>query len=68
MFYLRKLKTMDIVQNNGQERVTSTHWIRGWVGSRASLDAVEKRKISCPCQELNPNFSAIQPIAHCYTN
>jgi hypothetical protein len=23
------------------------------VGSRADLDAVEKRKISCPCQESN---------------
>jgi hypothetical protein len=24
----------------------STYWIRGWVGSRAVLDAVVKRKIS----------------------
>jgi hypothetical protein len=29
-----------------------THWIEGWVGPRAGLDAVEKRKI-LPCRELN---------------
>jgi hypothetical protein len=28
-------------------------WIGGWVGPRASLDAVEKRKI-LPCREKNP--------------
>ena len=27
-----------------------THWIRGWVGPRASVKALEKRWISCPCQ------------------
>jgi hypothetical protein len=27
------------------ERAPSTHWIGGWVGPRAGLDAVEKRKI-----------------------
>jgi hypothetical protein len=25
-----------------EERVTGTHWIGGWVGPRAGLDAVEK--------------------------
>jgi hypothetical protein len=33
----------------------STHWIGGWVGSRAGLGTVEKKKISCPCWELNPS-------------
>jgi hypothetical protein len=32
-------------------------------GPTASLDAAEKRKISDPCQELNPDSSAIQPVA-----
>jgi hypothetical protein len=31
----------------------STHWIRGWVGPRVGLDAVEKRKI-LHCRESNP--------------
>jgi hypothetical protein len=31
-----------------------THWIGGGVCPRAGLDAVEKRKISCPCRESNP--------------
>jgi hypothetical protein len=26
-----------------------TDWIYGFVGPRADLDIVEKRKISCPC-------------------
>jgi hypothetical protein len=26
------------------ERAPDTHWIRGWVGPRAGLDDVEKRK------------------------
>jgi hypothetical protein len=34
------------------------HWLGGWVGPRASLDAVGKRKISCPWQELNPDRPA----------
>jgi hypothetical protein len=29
-----------------KERAPITHWIGGWVGLRASLDAVVKRKIS----------------------
>jgi hypothetical protein len=31
-----------------RERAPDTHWIGGWVGSRAVLDAVVKRKISIP--------------------
>jgi hypothetical protein len=38
------------------ERTSFTHWIRGWVGPRACLDAVEK----IPVVKRNP---AIQPVA-----
>lgn len=31
-----------------------THWTGGWVGIWSGLDTVEKTKISCPCQEINP--------------
>jgi hypothetical protein len=34
-----------------------THWIGGWVGPTAGLDAVEKRKIF-HCRELNPGLPA----------
>jgi hypothetical protein len=37
------------------ERAPGTHWIGGWVGPRAGLDAPEKRKISCPCRESKPS-------------
>jgi hypothetical protein len=30
---------------NPKERAPGTHWIGGWVGPRAVLDAVVKRKI-----------------------
>jgi hypothetical protein len=33
-----------------------------WVGSEAGVDAVEKRKTSCPCQQSNPDFSVVQPV------
>jgi hypothetical protein len=34
-----------------RERAPSTCWIGGWVGPRASLDMVVKRKITSPLQE-----------------
>jgi hypothetical protein len=43
-----------------QGKDPGTHWTGGWVGSRAGLDAVEQRKISCPCRESNP---AVQPVS-----
>jgi hypothetical protein len=30
------------------ERAPGTHWIGGWVGPRAGLDDVEKRKLILP--------------------
>jgi hypothetical protein len=45
-----------------QKRAPGTHWI-DWVGSRAVLDAVVKRKISIPRRESNPGTPIVQPVA-----
>jgi hypothetical protein len=38
-----------------RERAPGAHWIGGWVGPRASLDNVEKRKfLTLPRLELQP--------------
>jgi hypothetical protein len=37
------------------ERAPGTHWIGGWVGPRAGLDAAEKRKIPLPYRKWNPD-------------
>jgi hypothetical protein len=49
-----------------RERATGTHWIGGWVGPRAGLDAVVKRKIPSPCRDSMP--PTIQPVAQRYTS
>jgi hypothetical protein len=36
---------------------------QGWVGSRASLDVMEKRKICCPYRESNSGSSVVKPVA-----
>jgi hypothetical protein len=51
-----------------RERAHGTHWIRGWMGPRAVVDAVVKRKIPSPCQESNPRTPIVQPIAQRYTD
>jgi hypothetical protein len=51
-----------------RERAPGIYWIGGWVGPRAILDVVVKRKIPSPHQESNPRIPIIQPIAQCYTN
>jgi hypothetical protein len=40
------------------ESATITRWVGGWVGHRAGLNAVVKRKIPNPCRELNPDCPA----------
>jgi len=35
---------------NPRERAPGTHWIGGWVGPRAGLNAVVKWKISSPAE------------------
>jgi hypothetical protein len=50
-----------------RERAALTHWIRGWVGSRALLDAVVKSKIPSPRWESNSRKPIVQPVAQRYT-
>jgi hypothetical protein len=40
-----------------RERSLCTHWIEVWVGARAGLDTVVKRKIPSPCRKTNPQSS-----------
>jgi hypothetical protein len=40
-----------------------THWTGGWVGPRAVLDAVVKRKIPSSRQESNPRTPIVQTVA-----
>jgi hypothetical protein len=51
-----------------KERAPGTHWIGGWVGPRAVLDAVVKRKIPSPCRESNPRTPIVQLVAQRYTD
>jgi hypothetical protein len=46
-----------------RERAPGTHWIGGWVGPRAVLDAVVKRKIPSPGRESKPRTPIVQPVA-----
>jgi hypothetical protein len=46
-----------------QGKSPSYHWIGGWVGLRAVLDAVVKRKIPSLRQESNTRAPIIQPVA-----
>jgi hypothetical protein len=46
-----------------RERAPGTHWIGGWVGLRAGLDTVVKRKIPSPRRESNPDHAIVQPLA-----
>jgi hypothetical protein len=49
------------------ERIPGTHWVGGWVGPIAVLDAVVKRKIPSPRRESNPRTTIVQPVAQRYT-
>jgi hypothetical protein len=46
-----------------QGKSAGTHWIGGWVGARAVLNVVVKRKIPSSRRELNPRIPIIQPVA-----
>jgi hypothetical protein len=51
-----------------RERAPDTHWIGGWVGPRAVLDAVVKKKIPIPSRESSPRTPIVQPVAQRYTD
>jgi hypothetical protein len=52
-----------------RERDPCIHWIKGWVGPRASLDMVSKRKIPSLWPGIEPQSSDHpQPIAGWYTD
>jgi hypothetical protein len=40
-------------------RAPGTHWVGGWVGPRAVLDAVVKRKNPSPFTPRSPNWSVV---------
>jgi hypothetical protein len=41
--------------------IPNIDWLGGWVSPRASVDAAEKRKISCSCWELNLSSLDVKP-------
>jgi len=45
---------MEVILNLDRERAPGVHWIGVWVGPRAGLDIVVKKKIPRPCREANP--------------
>jgi hypothetical protein len=51
-----------------RKRAPCTHWVGGWVGLRAVLDAMVKRKIPSPLRESNPRTPIVQPVAQRYTD
>jgi hypothetical protein len=50
------------------EKAPGNHWVGGWVGPRAVLGTVVKRKIPSPCRESNPRTPIVQPVAQRYTD
>jgi hypothetical protein len=46
-----------------RERAPGTHWVVGYVGSRAVLDAVLEKKIHSPRRESKYRTLIVQPIA-----
>jgi hypothetical protein len=47
------------------ERTPGTHWIGGWAGPRAGLDAEARRKILCPFRGSNPDCPARSQTLYC---
>jgi hypothetical protein len=51
-----------------RERAPDTHWIGGWVGPRAVMDTLVKRKLPSLRQELNPRTLIVHSVAQRYTD
>jgi hypothetical protein len=51
-----------------RKRCPGIHWIGSWVGPRAVLYAVVKRKIPSPRRKSNPKTPTVQPVARRYTD
>jgi hypothetical protein len=45
-----------------------THWLGGWVGRRADLNAVKKIEVSCPCRESSQIPLTSSPYLDCESN
>jgi hypothetical protein len=53
---------------SGQLHAPGIHWIGGWMGPRAVLDAVVERKIPSPRWKSNSRTAIVQPVAQRYTD
>jgi hypothetical protein len=51
-----------------RERAPDNHWIGSWVGPRAVLDVVVKRKIPSPRRKSNPRTPIFHLVAQRYTD
>jgi hypothetical protein len=50
-----------------RERAPSLHCIGDWMGPRAGLDTVSKRKTPSSGRDSNPDHPVVQPVVSRYT-
>jgi hypothetical protein len=51
-----------------RDRAPATHWIRGWVGPRAGLEAVSMRKIPSPRRQSKHGHPIVHSVASRHTD